>query len=158
MKQTNLRISGSKFAEWACLDENKYRIRGVIEHFAHHVAAKKYQGRAGDNSQADNGQFSFTAHTQAQRDFFQRENMPLELQNSVLQMSESDISASFKALKLFGRPDQMQISFYAAILALQGLKVGKHGYVRTVNGGEVAYVKLDVPPLEVMKEILDYIK
>ncbi|NGZ66606.1 hypothetical protein G6Z92_06350 [Vibrio aestuarianus subsp. cardii] len=174
MRHTKIyNLSASLFLTWALHKQVIPRIRGIIEHYVHHISVTKYQSLV---PHPNSGSVVQHQHAAA---WFDAENMPTILREANVALSESDVSIIYKDLRLNGRVDQLykyrdgyilvdtksheevtfrdqlQMSFYAIILYLKGYKLYDTAYIRSVRNGHVNYLELEIIPLDAMKEVLD---
>ncbi|ELA9367457.1 PD-(D/E)XK nuclease family protein [Vibrio parahaemolyticus] len=166
-------LSASLFLTWALHKQITPRIRGIIEHYVHHISVTKYQSLLPAAILSSGVQHQHAAA------WFEAENMPAILREAKIALSESDISFTYKDLRLKGRVDQLykyrdgyilvdtkshdevtfrdqlQMSFYALVLYLKGYKLYDIAYIRSVRNGQVSYLEVELIPVEAMKEVLD---
>lgn len=167
----NYPLTASKFRAWATHRNVSPRIKGIVEHYAHHQALLKYQ------------RFTsvFTA-TNCAVAWLEHENMPLDLVSAKLLMSECDIGCIWKDLELRGRidqayqdseervilvdskshsqvtfSDQLQLSFYAHILRKKGYRLAEYAYIRAYNQQDIEYLDVDIIPARAFIDILKLI-
>ncbi|BBM67931.1 hypothetical protein VA249_45770 (plasmid) [Vibrio alfacsensis] len=161
-------LTASQFVEWGTHPTIEPRIRGIIEHYAHHQAVITYQVHTVPQPSNDESWLS-------------NENMPTILRMANIVKSEENIEYIYRDLRLYGRidqlyqysgnfilvdtkshkeptfSDQLQLSFYAFILANIGFKVAPVAFIRSVYNS-VDYEQLDLIPPEVMREIIDEVE
>ncbi|MEZ9863893.1 PD-(D/E)XK nuclease family protein [Vibrio breoganii] len=168
-------LSATRFITWATHPKISPRIRGLIEHFAHHKAVLKYQRLTSVPIQVATSSSCAVA-------WYESENMPNDLMSSKLLLSESDIQATWKDLRLVGRVDQayeskqgkvilvdskahpkvtfrdqLQLSFYAYIMLKNGYRVSDVGYIRSFAYQDIEYLAVDIIPALAFVEILSLI-
>lgn len=163
-------VSASLFVRWATQRSTKHRVIGLIEHYAHHKAVLKYQSHNRTTPQAPQSD---------KENWFECEDMPVELRQAKIEKSESNIACRFSDFHLLGRvdqfflfrntgvlvdtkshakptiKDQLQLSFYTFILQQNGYKMAEYAYVRCANNIGISYHAIDLLPLELMKEIIE---
>lgn len=162
---TTYPFSASQFVTWGTHRSISPRIKGIIEHYAHHIAVSKYQLQS--VPQPQNGDSWLT-----------NENMPSVVRLATLAKSEENIALLFRDLNLYGRIDQMyqydgtyflvdtkshasptfsdqlQLSFYSFILSRLGYRMAPAAFVRSCYGNQVHYEAVDIIPHDAMSEII----
>ncbi|EOX3447453.1 PD-(D/E)XK nuclease family protein [Vibrio cholerae] len=162
-------LSASQFIAWGTHPFITPRIRGIIEHHAHHQAVLKYQ--------CANFPPQKVISADVER-WMDSENMPSLIRSAALVMSEEIISTIHRDLRLHGRidqlyqyggwhflvdtkshcettfSDQLQLSFYSFVLSKNGYQVAPFAFIRSVYGNDVHYEELDIIPSETMVEII----
>ncbi|GAD89966.1 hypothetical protein VHA01S_030_00410 [Vibrio halioticoli NBRC 102217] len=158
---------------WATHPKVVIRIKAIVEHYAHHKAASKYQKLVSKPVSVSNDCSAWMAN----------ENMPTDIMNAKLLLSETEIQATWKDLRLIGRVDQayvtqsnrvtlvdskahstvtfrdqLQLSFYAYILLKNGYRIDEVSYIRSFAYDDIEYQEVDIIPAQTFIEILGLIE
>lgn len=161
-------ISASQFIAWATHPTVIHKVRGIIEHYCHHVAVRKYQ-------------LTTVVRPEAEQNWFADENMPDAVRLASLVMSETPISCVHSEFRMHGRidqlyklgtfflvdtksheeptfADQLQLSFYSFILHSRGYRMVDVAYIRSTYGNTTTYKVVEIIPLPAMEEIINEVE